>query len=87
MNTTKHYNCLGCPQCSSPLHDPLFVLEFRQAIKTVKCENCDFIGYRKGWSILNKQEENEYKHNIVAQRNKTKQPTMDDRKQLASTIC
>ena len=58
MNT-KHYNCLGCPQCSNPLHDSLFVFELKSNIKTVKCDNCDFIGYRKGWELLSKKEENE----------------------------
>jgi Zn ribbon nucleic-acid-binding protein len=60
MNTKKHYNCLGCPQCASPLHDSLFLHELNSEIKTVKCDNCDFIGYRKGWELLTKQEENEY---------------------------
>jgi hypothetical protein len=58
MKSTKHYNCLACPQCSNPLHDPLAELELNKAIKTVKCDNCDFIGFREGWSLLNKEQEN-----------------------------
>jgi hypothetical protein len=61
MKNTKHYNCLACPQCSNPLHDPLIELENNYAIKTVKCENCDFIGFRKGWELLNKEQENAHR--------------------------
>jgi hypothetical protein len=60
-NTNKHYNCLGCPQCSAPLYDSLIELEMRYPVKTVKCDNCDFIGFRKGWELLNKEQENAYR--------------------------
>ena len=76
--TIKHYNCLGCPTCSNPLHDPLFVLEKNQEVKTVKCDNCDFIGYRKGWYLMNKIEENEYKQHRLAKANTAKQSKVDD---------
>ena len=58
QNTTLHYNCLGCPQCSNPLHDSLFVYERNAEIKTVACSNkhCDYTGKRKGWELLNKLE-------------------------------
>jgi len=89
MNSPKlHYNCLGCPQCSSPLHDPLFVLEQSNQIKTVKCENCDFIGYRSGWELLTKEQQNNY---VKIQKgasisDKTLRPVMDDTRRNTSTI-
>jgi hypothetical protein len=57
----KHYNCLGCPQCSAPLYDSLLELENNYPIKSVKCDNCDFIGFRQGWELLNKEQENAYR--------------------------
>ena len=52
--TNLHYNCLGCPNCSNPLHDSLFVFERNKEIKTVACSNthCDYIGARKGFKLL-----------------------------------
>jgi len=67
MSTKKHYNCLGCPQCSNPLHDSLFVHELKSDVKTVKCDNCDFLGYRKGWELLTKKEQVNYERTKTIQ--------------------
>jgi hypothetical protein len=69
MQNKLHYNCLGCPQCSNPLHDSLFAYERTSDIKTVACSNssCDFTGKRKGWELLNKIEFNK----LIIQKNES----------------
>ena len=52
----KKLNGLGCPTCSSPLIDNIPQYEFHIHIKSVHCTNCDYIGKRDGFKLLNLQE-------------------------------
>lgn len=59
--TRLNYNMLSCPDCANLLIDSLAEFERNKEVKTVSCTCCSFIGARKGFILLNREQFSVYR--------------------------
>ena len=59
--TRLNYNMLSCPDCSNLLIDSLAEFERNKEVKSVACTCCSFLGARKSFILLNREEFNLYR--------------------------